>query len=157
MCARLCWGRHSRILWYGVAGGSLLVFLALLRSGVKLQYGIISSLTFLVLSALVLVLSPKHRPHRAPKLTCTCGIYAAASYADALRFLQQYDEKNDGRLVIGKVSLWGCVIQHENGYRAEYAFPQNLYLVHGTREIKQQIRHTYAVDVAIGLPIAHEP
>ncbi len=30
---------------------------------------------------------------------------------------------------IGEVYLWGLIIEHEKGYRAEYAYPKCLYLV----------------------------
>ena len=31
--------------------------------------------------------------------------------------------------MIGTVALWGRVIEHENGFRAEFAYPQRLRLV----------------------------
>jgi hypothetical protein len=33
-----------------------------------------------------------------------------------------YVESNKSN-VFGKVALWGAIIEHKNGYRAEYAYP----------------------------------
>jgi hypothetical protein len=61
------------------------------------------------------------RRHRAPIEGCTCGLYAVADAAplDAAR----------SPAVIGTVALWGTVIEHAIGYRAEFAYPQRLTLV----------------------------
>lgn len=46
-----------------------------------------------------------------------CGIYAFRSVSHFLSFaLQGYSD-----LVWGKVALWGDVVEHELGYRAEHA------------------------------------
>lgn len=54
-----------------------------------------------------------HPDNPCPYERCKCGIYA-------LKTLAGVTEKSD---VIGKVALWGKVIEHEHGYRAEYAYP----------------------------------
>lgn len=59
-----------------------------------------------------------HCPHEE----CTCGIYAFASLHDLIR---QRDRPED-YLVLGQVFLWGRVIEHEKGWRAEYAYPRLL-------------------------------
>lgn len=61
------------------------------------------------------------RLHRAPELGCACGIYGTRT-TDLLR-------RTKDPAVIGRVALWGRVIQHELGYRAELAYPQRLRLV----------------------------
>lgn len=60
--------------------------------------------------------------HRSPEPGCTCGIHAI---------------KDPGRLaragrsaaVVGRVAMWGRVIEHTKGYRAEFAYPSRLRLV----------------------------
>ena len=31
--------------------------------------------------------------------------------------------------MLGRVALWGRVIEHEHGFRAQYAYPQRLRLI----------------------------
>lgn len=58
----------------------------------------------------------------APHMGCTCGIYAA---------------KNLGRMrlvgcggygPIGEVFLWGTVVEHKAGWRAQFAYPKSFVL-----------------------------
>jgi hypothetical protein len=67
-------------------------------------------------------------PHPAPRRDCSCGIYA-------LKEAEHVDELLRGgrsrwswampvrREVTGEVALWGTVVEHEAGYRAELAYP----------------------------------
>ena len=64
-------------------------------------------------------------PHRAPALDCRCGIYAARS-------LEVFDRPRPAwppPPVVGTVALWGTVIEHEGGWRAQWAYPSRLALV----------------------------
>ncbi|HZD79662.1 MAG TPA: hypothetical protein VE646_06445 [Actinomycetota bacterium] len=65
------------------------------------------------------------RPHQAPNPTCTCGIYASRSLDTFERPRPAYPPPP----VIGTVSLWGRVIEHELGWRAQMAYPAQLRLV----------------------------
>ncbi len=59
----------------------------------------------------------------APALPCRCGIYA----------WRDPGSLEVGRWargsVLGTVALWGRVVEHDRGYRAELAYPQRLRLV----------------------------
>lgn len=55
-----------------------------------------------------------------PGSDCSCGIYA---FKD-LTALHQVVHEAD---VLGRVALWGRIVEHESGYRAEYAYPQVLF------------------------------
>ena len=61
------------------------------------------------------------RFHAAPNIDCTCGLHGAHS-PEILR-------KAKTPAVLGRVALWGRVIEHEHGYRAQFAYPQRLRLV----------------------------
>lgn len=68
----------------------------------------------------------------APVMTCDCGIHAYLSHEDAeLRILQDpnslwsYD-RPDGR-AWGALKLWGKLVEHEQGYRAQFAYPSALW------------------------------
>lgn len=54
--------------------------------------------------------------HPSPQESCTCGIYAATS-------LTKCPHAN----IFGKVKMWGKVIPGERGFRAEFAYPSELW------------------------------
>jgi hypothetical protein len=61
--------------------------------------------------------------HDAPAARCSCGVYAAADPNELARL---------GRIAgaaIGQVSLWGRLVEHSRGYRAEAAYPTRIRLV----------------------------
>ncbi len=63
--------------------------------------------------------------HRAPDPRCTCGIYAARSLLEIDRPRPAWPPPP----VVGTVSLWGRVVEHERGWRAASAYPARLRLV----------------------------
>jgi preprotein translocase subunit YajC len=63
-----------------------------------------------------------HEAHELPHLDCTCGVYASKS-REHLRQLGY-----DGRGIRGEVHLWGTVVEHELGWRAQFAYPKTLFL-----------------------------
>jgi hypothetical protein len=61
--------------------------------------------------------------HDAPDANCCCGIWGFKSIENLrLALGRRYTPS-----VIGKVSLWGRVIETENGFRAQYAYPEELW------------------------------
>lgn len=69
--------------------------------------------------------------HLAPAWDCTCGVWA---FKDLDRLVAALGSQYSGVRVIGTVSLWGRVIETENGYRAQYAYPAELWLLDDTLE-----------------------
>jgi hypothetical protein len=63
-----------------------------------------------------------HGGHDAPQANCTCGVYAAKS----LEHLSKTGYQRYG--IHGEVNLWGNVVEHEQGWRAQFAYPKNLFL-----------------------------
>jgi hypothetical protein len=63
----------------------------------------------------------RRRHARVPDPACTCGLHAATSM-NALRHARD-------PAVLGRVALWGHVIEHERGFRGELGYPQRLALV----------------------------
>jgi hypothetical protein len=61
----------------------------------------------------------------APLVECTCG-YHAASSVDALMGAGMLGR---GVAVLGAIAMWGTVIEHAHGARAEFAYPARLRLV----------------------------
>lgn len=60
-------------------------------------------------------------PHDSPQRDCRCGVYAAKTF-DHLRRMR-YTESE--RWLRGEVFLWGRVVEHECGWRAQFAYPKN--------------------------------
>jgi hypothetical protein len=64
----------------------------------------------------------KHtRLHSSPNLGCTCGLHGTHEI-DILR-------RTRCPAVLGRVALWGRVIEHDFGFRAQFAYPQLVTLV----------------------------
>jgi hypothetical protein len=76
---------------------------------------------------LYVVFNPELAPtHRSPMPGCTCGIHAMKDGARLARSMTP-------AAVIGRVAMWGRVIEHSKGWRAEFAYPSRLRLVCGAR------------------------
>ena len=67
-----------------------------------------------------------HDPAELPSFSCTCGIYAAKT----VEHLRQCGYRKFG--VHGEVYLWGTVVEHERGWRAQFAYPKTLFLAADT-------------------------
>lgn len=59
--------------------------------------------------------------HRAPAESCRCGLYGS-------RTVEMLRHAMDGT-VVGNVAMWGRIVEHERGFRAEYAYPQRIRLI----------------------------
>ncbi|HXF72044.1 MAG TPA: hypothetical protein VNO79_05470 [Actinomycetota bacterium] len=71
---------------------------------------------------LYLVFNPELAPtHRSPEPGCTCGFHA---FKDPARL----GRTGRGVGVVGQVAMWGRVIEHARGYRAEFVYPARLRL-----------------------------
>ena len=70
---------------------------------------------------------PDRSRHGAPHEACTCGIYAARDAAAVWTYLRGRDDADTVARVLGRVLLWGRVVEHESGWRAERAYPLELH------------------------------
>lgn len=67
------------------------------------------------------------RPHDAPEYSCECGMWAFKTKHALLDALESHQY---GPLpVLGLVHLWGRVIETDHGFRAEKAYPKELWIV----------------------------
>lgn len=99
------------------------------------------------------------RTHRAPVARHRCGIYALRRRADAeglMRELFALAPPGTSRLAtaLGRVSLWGRVMEGEEGWRAEYAYPYDLEVYGASDGVCQALADAYTVDVRSGEPSA---
>jgi preprotein translocase subunit YajC len=67
-----------------------------------------------------------HDPAELPYFSCTCGVYAAKT----IEHLRQCGYRKFG--VHGEVYLWGKIVEHERGWRAQFAYPKALFLAADT-------------------------
>ena len=87
----------------------------------------------------------------------SCGLYAFAERADALayvrpraggaKFFVRRPERARG-VVVGVVSGWGRVVRHARGWRSQYAYPYDLYLLNGDRGLARAVADIYAVETS---------
>lgn len=84
-----------------------------------------------------------HSEQQAPHLPCTCGIYA---YKEKPRLLREIRNIYSGlRLVYGEINLWGKVIEHEDGYRAQFGYPKRLWCTPAIEPLAGWIGYVYGV------------
>ena len=105
-------------------------------------------------------------PHPAPGFECFCGIHAYAKAEDASTYLDFISvrgkkfadlytpvRRDDGIvercLALGRASLWGTVIEHTGGYRAQYAYPYDIAVHGGDRHVCDALMRDYQVDVRV--------
>lgn len=63
-----------------------------------------------------------HDAHELPHSDCRCGVYAAKKPEQ----LRQFGYSDRG--IQGEVYLWGTVVEHRLGWRAQFAYPKSLFL-----------------------------
>lgn len=95
---------------------------------------------------------PDHRP---PTLSCGCGIYAVTTREAALEWARWAQSALTHPIVVGRVQIWGRVLPHSAGYRAELAYPYELEVLAGeglqedaARSLERALRDAYLVDIA---------
>lgn len=92
--------------------------------------------------------------HRRPTVSCGCGIYAVTTREAALEWARWAQSALPNPIVLGRVQLWGRVLPHAVGYRAELAYPYELEVLtaNGLDEAEAQamarrLRDRYLVDI----------
>lgn len=60
-----------------------------------------------------------------PTAECSCGLYATAVLAPLALACRR------GALVLGCTALWGRIVEHTDGWRAEHAYPLVLFVMAG--------------------------
>ena len=92
-----------------------------------------------------------HSEQQAPHLTCTCGIYA---YKEKPRLLGEIrytygrpvaPPVSGLRLVYGEINLWGKVVEHDHGYRAQFGYPKRLWCTPAIEPLAGWIGYVYGV------------
>jgi hypothetical protein len=77
-------------------------------------------------------------PHEAPEEGCECGIYAARTPDLTLLYLDRHALLRwAGAAVIGRVALWGRVIECERGWRGAFAYPTHVFVMRAALSRRQ--------------------
>jgi len=89
-----------------------------------------------------------HDAHSAPQTTCTCGIYASKSR----EHLRGTGYERYG--ISGETFLWGRLVEHQFGWRAQFAYPKSLVLTpdlipFDTREMESRLEALAAYDTDV--------
>lgn len=71
---------------------------------------------------------PFRERHAAPTRRCTCGIHAAPLTTARHYFVTDDPQPTATAIVVGRVSLWGVVVECERGWRASHAYPERLFV-----------------------------
>jgi hypothetical protein len=96
--------------------------------------------------------------HEAPWPDHECGIYAYGEPELAQEHLTTFVNGNRKALAgwaFGRVALWGRVVEHEHGWRAQFAYPFEV-TVHAAQEVAEAIRDLYAVEINVAEPLEPE-
>lgn len=82
--------------------------------------------------------APDQVPHSAPLEGCTCGFYTAR---------ERWRLSGYPLDVIGRVAMWGKVIEYDGGWRAEKAYPQAFFVTPEKREELRPVLERYGVPI----------
>lgn len=85
-----------------------------------------------------------------PGETCSCGFYAAKTLGH-LRTMgyHSYVEGSGHITCVGRLAMWGKVIEGTQGWRGEYAYPVTLYLPFEGWRLGKPLREGYGVPVRL--------
>jgi hypothetical protein len=98
----------------------------------------------------------KAATHPAPAWGCQCGVYGLTHlHGNELEEVPRVPGRDPerGAVALGVVLLWGRVIQHAHGYRAEYARPLKILKIakppraRGVDSLLDAVAQRYAVQV----------
>ena len=115
---------------------------------------------------------PLSHSHVAPHFDCTCGLWAfrdenrARSLVKTVTKVPLRASSPTVNALYGSISLWGRVVEHEQGFRAEFGYPSQIVvprnfralIVRGDgrttrriepREAASRLRDLYRVEVII--------
>jgi hypothetical protein len=79
--------------------------------------------------------------HSSPHWDCSCGIWSFKRPMDLYQAAMSYYP-----MVWGTVHTWGRIIETENGYRSEYAYPARLFTLNG-ETVARALEKAYHVPV----------
>jgi|SRR3954449_742481 hypothetical protein len=95
--------------------------------------------------------------HAAPDLDCRCGIYGVQSVAAARSYLETPPLLCRDDRVIGRVALWGDVVEGPLGWRASHAYPVELFVPAPMIALNGLRRRAYVEQILLALEAYRVP
>jgi hypothetical protein len=98
-----------------------------------------------------------HRHGGRPSPHHSCGIYAFDGVERALEYVgsrngaPQLFQRHPARargIVVGVVSGWGRAVAHDFGWRSQFAYPYDLYVLEGDDALARELSDRYAVETS---------
>ncbi|MBU6232237.1 hypothetical protein KGP36_06405 [Patescibacteria group bacterium] len=98
------------------------------------------------------------KTHKSPVEDCTCGIYGTIDFFEAADWLD-WNKRNthlELQTVIGLVKFWGNVIEYDSGFKAQYAYPSEIWIPpnswYKAGTMKSTERMAREIQMAYGIP-----
>lgn len=94
-----------------------------------------------------------HHPDEPPSRYCGCGVWAFKTEEDMSARLVDYLDEHGLPIAYGRVQLWGRIIEHQHGYRAQHARPFHVTIVGDNDDATARaLAAFYGCEVGYGLP-----
>jgi hypothetical protein len=95
--------------------------------------------------------------HSSPGESCSCGLYAAKTreHLQSMGY-HRYDPENGTYSVIGIVQLWGTIVEGTQGWRAQFGYPERLFVPWEAWHLAKPLREAYGVPVELNNVLASE-
>jgi hypothetical protein len=93
--------------------------------------------------------------HSAPAPRCSCGVHAVSSPDDLAAYVPSVAGRRIVHRVIGRVALWGEVVEGTRGWRASRAYPAELWVpqVHVNRRQVAELEAIATELADYGVPV----
>ncbi len=93
--------------------------------------------------------------HTSPVKGCSCGIYAVTSFEELLKVGYNWslsyrsEERGECVGVVAEVKLWGRIRRDQIGFRAEFAYPQKVYVPATNLPLGRVVRERYGCGLGV--------
>jgi hypothetical protein len=92
------------------------------------------------------------RGHVPPSANCSCGVYAVKTFEELRGNGYNWEEvplDENGVWVVAQIKLWGQVRRGRIGYRAQYAYPQKVYVPAHKLTLGRTIKQRYGCAIGV--------
>ena len=92
----------------------------------------------------------KDATHKPPVESCTCGLYAAATFNRLfdMGYTKQgglFSGQPDDIVIAGSVNIWGDIIPGHLGWRSSIAYPKKFLIPYSNWKVAKSISEAYGV------------
>jgi hypothetical protein len=87
--------------------------------------------------------------HEVPDEHCSCGLYSAKTFEHLQTMSYHFYDADSGFNAVGRVKLWGKVVEGTQGWRAQYGYPETLYVPFEAWRYREALEEQYGVKVLL--------